>query len=210
MENINTTPKSIFGATEHELLTLSLSEIIDGLKKEIKAHKKGTGKSVAHSSILYAEGLRLAYTHLELAKKLITASLFDTNTRSVEWLIANDELKLIEQLLGDMEFTFEKKVGKWFIVLPDWKGNLEDLQMVNGADTMLDILSRQQNDVTLKVWLSKPATPCIGISKIAQDGQGATYQVSGCADYDGTIWLCNVTKFIFLGLHPQHIYFQVK
>lgn len=210
MENINTTPKSIFGATEHELLTLSLAEIINGLKKEIKSHKKGTGESIAHSSILYAEGLRLAYTHLELAKKFIMASLFDTNTRSVEWLIANDELKLIEQLLGDMEFTFKKEDGKWFIVLPEWKDNPDDLQMVNGADTLLDILSHQQLEVTLKVWLSKPDTSCVSISKIAQDGQGATYQVSDCADYDGTVWLCNVAKFIFLGFHPQQIYFQVK
>lgn len=210
MENINTTPKSIFGATEHELLTLSLAEIVNGLKKEINAQTKGTDKSIAHSSVLYAEGLRLADTHLELAKKLILASLFDNNTRSVEWLIANDELKLIEQLLGDMEFTFEKKDGKWFIVLPEWKDNPDDLQMVNGADTLLDILSPHQLEVTLKVWLSKPDTSCVSINKIAQDGQGATYQVSDCADYNGTVWLCNVTKFIFLGFHPQQIYFQVK
>ena len=39
----------------------------------------------------------------------------------------------------DLDFYRESNT-KWFIDLPEWKGSKEDLEMVDGADTMLDII----------------------------------------------------------------------
>ena len=41
-----------------------------------------------------------------------------------------------------MELTFEKwEDGRWFVVLPDYDGDQEDLEMVDGADAFLDYLT---------------------------------------------------------------------
>lgn len=97
MTKSNSIIESIFGASERELLTLSLAEIIDGLMQEYKSFSRGIEAGInipdskaeprmSHSCILYAEGLRLAHTHLELAKKLIFASLLNFNSTAREQL----------------------------------------------------------------------------------------------------------------------------
>lgn len=41
-----------------------------------------------------------------------------------------------------MELSFEKwENGKWYVVLPDYDGDQEDLEMVDGADKFLDVLT---------------------------------------------------------------------
>ena len=41
-----------------------------------------------------------------------------------------------------MELTFEKwEDGRWLVVLPDYDGDQEDLEMVDGADKFLDYLT---------------------------------------------------------------------
>ena len=41
-----------------------------------------------------------------------------------------------------MELSFEKwEDGRWFVVLPDYDGDQEDLEMVDGADKFLDYLT---------------------------------------------------------------------
>lgn len=111
-----------------------------------------------------------------------------------------------------MELKFEKENdGKWYVVLPDWEGAHEDLEMVYGADDLLEVLSYQLHtkNITFEIWTSKPDVPSGLMTKIDQTLEGATYQVSNCMYYDGTAWLCNVTKFVFGGIHPNRIYFRV-
>ena len=41
-----------------------------------------------------------------------------------------------------MELIFEKwEDGKWFVVLAEYDGDQEDLEMVDGADKLLDFLT---------------------------------------------------------------------
>lgn len=98
MKNMNSTSNFLFGASEHELLTLSLSEIIDGLMNDYKSFCQGDGAGIrvpdsmqeprmAHSSILFAEGARLALAYPELGKKLVLASLFDNHERAAFWTL---------------------------------------------------------------------------------------------------------------------------
>lgn len=110
-----------------------------------------------------------------------------------------------------MELTFTKIDERWYVELPEWEGSFDDLEMVNGADTLLEILSQRlgRNSLTFEIWLYEPDTPCGMLRKIMQDWDGATYQVENCMYYDGTAWLCNVTKFVFGGYHPDTIYFRV-
>jgi hypothetical protein len=43
---------------------------------------------------------------------------------------------------NNMELTFEKwEDGRWFVVLPDYDGDQEDLEMFDGADKFLDYLT---------------------------------------------------------------------
>lgn len=110
-----------------------------------------------------------------------------------------------------MQLTFNKISDKWYVVLPEWQGSFEDLEMVNGADDLLEALSikLRSKTITFDIWTSKPGVPCGHLNKIGATHEGATYQVNNCMFYKGTAWLCNVTKFVFGGYHPQDIYFKV-
>ena len=53
-----------------------------------------------------------------------------------------------------MELTFEKwEDGRWFVVLPDYDGDQEDLEMVDGADKFLDVLTTDNLYVNLRISL---------------------------------------------------------
>lgn len=110
-----------------------------------------------------------------------------------------------------MQLTFNKISDKWYVDLPEWEGEFEDLEMVLGADTLLEALSMRlhRNSITFEIWTSKPDVPCGVMKMIDSTKDGATYQVSNCMYYNGTAWLCNVTKFVFGGFHPINIYFRV-
>jgi len=108
MANMNYSSEFIFSAPERELLTLSIAEIIDGLMADYKnfSHKNDAGIRIpekkqeprmSHSCILYAEGLRLAHTHLNLAKKLILASLFDFVQQANYWFMIERKSKEEEE-----------------------------------------------------------------------------------------------------------------
>lgn len=110
MTNFNTTPNYIFCASERELLTLSLAEIIEGLQADYKSFSGKTDAGIripeskqeprmSHSCILYAEGIRLAHTHLDLGKRLVLSSLFDNIERVAQWYAAMGEKPKLKPLL---------------------------------------------------------------------------------------------------------------
>lgn len=106
-----------------------------------------------------------------------------------------------------MELTFEKwEDGRWFVILPEWDGLQEDLEMVDGADTFLDFLTTDDLYVTLDISLDEQ----VGYSSlemVGHDQLGGTYRVNGADGFDQEVWLCNVVHFIF-GEHPETIYFK--
>lgn len=110
-----------------------------------------------------------------------------------------------------MTLRFLKYKNRWYIDLPEWKGSYEDLEMVNGADTFLEIYSRElrREIITFEVWTECPNIPCASLTMTNQDQEGATYQVNNSRLYKGTVWLCNVTKFVFGGQHPRNIYMRI-
>lgn len=122
-----------------------------------------------------------------------------------------------------MKLKFNKEEsGNWFIDLPEWTGSKAELQMVLGADTMLDILAKGENTVTLEV----STEHFEGAKVLAWFGEGVagdpsfgggmyrTHLTLQLADEkpvekDLDMWLCDVTKFVFGGYMPDLIFFRV-
>ena len=52
-------------------------------------------------------------------------------------------------------YTFNKENGSWYIDLPNWEGTKAELQMVAGADTLLDKLSNQGTSVNVTMSIEK-------------------------------------------------------
>ena len=113
-------------------------------------------------------------------------------------------------------FKFYKtEVGRWYVDLPEWEGSVDELEMVAGADLFLEILS--DGEQTVNVILSTVAfegTDILEFKELGRIeswelGEGAWYKMIGYMglDYELTMWLCDVTKFVF-DEFPKNIYFQ--
>lgn len=125
-------------------------------------------------------------------------------------------------MLQKENFTFIKdEEENWLIDLPEYiqfGGSKEDLYMIAGADTFLDLISNGSKEVKMKIsqkdFQSAKQLHLIELGRIEgpECGTGAWYHLN---QYDGLevddnfkIWLCPVTKWIFDN-YPYTIYFSV-
>lgn len=113
-------------------------------------------------------------------------------------------------------YRFYKDEDGWFIDLPEWDGEVWELQMVAGADIFLDVLAQGKNEV----FLTLSSTPFenaevlifekIGRLEGFEFGSGAWYllkEYKGIT-YNLKMWLCDVTKHpLVFGRFPENIYF---
>jgi hypothetical protein len=112
-----------------------------------------------------------------------------------------------------MKLSFYKEEsGEWYVDLPDYPGPKEDLQMVYGADTMLDMISEGEDWVSIEIAshavfndefymlraLTIPPQFDIGGKWYSLDYRGKMY----------VVWLCDVTTHVF-GDFPEIIQFKV-
>lgn len=113
------------------------------------------------------------------------------------------------------KFEFNKNIkGEWYLNLPEWKGDPEELQMVEGADRWLSLLAGHA--VKINVLLSdKKFAGADNLTLLhirdANLGGGGNYYLE---TYKGKeiglkLWLCEVTRFVF-GTIPQRIYFKLS
>jgi len=107
---------------------------------------------------------------------------------------------------------YKEKSGRWYVDIPDFPGDKAELEMVCGADTMLDIYAQGLNNIKLTFSVAPPKCPydvltLIGPNLIAESEFGSDYKVSTIrgVDYDFQIWLCSVTTYVFGG-YPEKIY----
>lgn len=99
--------------------------------------------------------------------------------------------------------------NRWYVDLPEWTGERWELEMVEGADTLCDILAQGDSEVNVQVGL-EPIEGAYKLTKIRNTeelGGGATYNVTGGLISDMPIWLCHVTAFVF-GFMPETIYMK--
>ncbi|MDP4265544.1 MAG: hypothetical protein Q8941_23670 [Bacteroidota bacterium] len=107
---------------------------------------------------------------------------------------------------------FVREDNRWYIDLPEFLaqgGSKGDLEMISGADTMLDIVAGEKNEVTLQIntepfdnadelLLTELCDPILG---------GGYYHMNRFEnkEVNRDLWLCDVTRFVF-GDIPKKIY----
>jgi len=108
------------------------------------------------------------------------------------------------------KFKFNKEAqNRWYIELPEWTGSKSELEMVFGADTLLNFLAEGKKEVVLntsKEYFNN--SDCMQLTEICPT-DGAYYQIDFCLGkkLNMEVWLCDVTKFV-LGDFPEKIYFM--
>ncbi len=111
----------------------------------------------------------------------------------------------------DFQFNKNEK-GEWWLNLPDWKGDPDDLQMIEGADQWLDVISINPKKITIKMSDQQfDEAENLTLLRIREENLGGggiyyleTYQAK---KVDLKLWLCDVTAFVFDCI-PQKIYFK--
>lgn len=111
-------------------------------------------------------------------------------------------------------YRFIKTGSEWYIDLPEYLaqgGTQGDLQMVEGADKMLDMMAGGAGSVTLSI-AKEPfdKADMLSLTEKCDPYIGGGYYLM--KDYEGeevnrTMWLCQVTEFVF-GELPEKIYLR--
>lgn len=107
---------------------------------------------------------------------------------------------------------FVREDGRWYIDLPEFLaqgGDKADLEMISGADTMLNIIAGEKDKATLQIdiepfesanelLLTELCDPILG---------GGYYHINQFEnkEVNQDLWLCDVTRFVF-GDIPKKIY----
>jgi hypothetical protein len=104
-------------------------------------------------------------------------------------------------------YNFEKDSdSRWYIILPEWEGSRDDLEMVDGADLMLDILSQGERFITVGISTDPINNPDFILTLTGEAYEGAYYDLIG-EHHQFDVWLCFVTKFVF-GEFPKKLYIK--
>jgi hypothetical protein len=123
---------------------------------------------------------------------------------------------------------FVKEIGLWYADLPEFLeqglGTKNNLLMVDGADTFLDLLSKTGKEVTLDISLVELEGHYAKIEKVEMGKNqelldtvghepveyGAYYEVSELngKSFSHRLWLCPVTEYVFGG-YPNRMWLRV-
>jgi hypothetical protein len=108
------------------------------------------------------------------------------------------------------QFDFYKDSTGWYIDFPEYinlgYGTKADLAMVSGADAMLDYLSQGNPRIKLTFSDKELMDAKVNLTMVARNQWGATYKTNH--NIIPQVWLCNVTKLFFDGIHPSRIYIR--
>jgi len=112
------------------------------------------------------------------------------------------------------EYRFYKEEdGKWYVDLPDFDGDKSALEMVCGADKMLELCAEGKTEVTLKVDTEPfEGSDLLNYIKPNELYGGAYYFME---QYQGEfivlgMWLCEVMNFVFPNGLPEKLYIAKK
>jgi hypothetical protein len=108
--------------------------------------------------------------------------------------------------MKNLKFKKEED-NKWYVDLPEWTGDKADLEMVCGADRLLDYLSNKEDKVDTLVF-EEPVDDSIILTKRWNIYGGADYSVQNCPGVEYA-WLCKVTKFVYDGNLPEKLYIKL-
>jgi hypothetical protein len=102
---------------------------------------------------------------------------------------------------------FGPKRDRWYIDLPEWQGPRANLEMVAGADTMLEVFANGQERVN--VTFTNYEAHDLEADLLLTHVSGGTYTVTclneNYSDAPERMWLCGVTKFVFNSDYPEYL-----
>lgn len=110
------------------------------------------------------------------------------------------------------KYRFYKNEVEWFVDLPEYLekgGSISNLEMVEGADTMLDIMSAGKKEVILNMSTEKlDNSDRLTLKEKCEPLKGGAYYFM--KEFEGkeinlTMWLCQVVEFEF-GEIPTNIF----
>jgi hypothetical protein len=101
---------------------------------------------------------------------------------------------------------------EWYADIPEWGGDLADLQMVEGADELLNWIAAAENECKLLMADDRIAdAEILDLVYIREEnlGGGGDYLLENFRGEfkNHKLWLCKVTEFVFKQL-PERIYFK--
>lgn len=106
----------------------------------------------------------------------------------------------------ELTMRFYKEAGMWYADVKGWPGPKAMLLMVDGADTFLDYLSNNGDEVTLDLSLDPKQGYDVLNYRYPHPGNDGAYYSTQIAGREHVLWLCGVTKFVF-GDMPRKISF---
>lgn len=111
----------------------------------------------------------------------------------------------------DVDLKFIKELnGEWFVDLPSWEGERWELEMVAGADDMLNILSEGLDEIELYLSTEGTLSNFQGVLELEEQPHfienGAFYTFTSTDGlFSMKIWLCHVAHFVF-NEYPKQIF----
>lgn len=109
-----------------------------------------------------------------------------------------------------IKIRFTKLANKWFADIPMYEGDVNDLQMVSGADTLIELYALGKSECEVGVlddfdWDDYNSDPSLIVLKktVETEGYGATYDVTSRL-YRDEVWLCPVMLHVF-GEYPDEL-----
>lgn len=111
---------------------------------------------------------------------------------------------------------FYKEDGTWYIDLESWQGDKSDLAMVLGADTLLEQLANGKDSVYLifsndEIDGSDKLIKDVDLELLDELDRDFAFEIGGAfykTDDMKSVWLCDVTKFVFNGEMPEIIWYK--
>ncbi len=112
------------------------------------------------------------------------------------------------------KYKFVKTGKEWYVDLPEYieqGGSIGDLQMVEGADIMLDLVAGNKNEVALYIGTDDfEGADLLLLTEKCDPHKGGGYYF--LEEYNGEpvnlrLWLCQVTEFVF-GEIPEQIFIR--
>ena len=114
-----------------------------------------------------------------------------------------------EQIMRKFRF-YKETDNRWYIDLPEWTGSKAELEMVSGADAMLEYMAEGSNEVYAYISETEfEGSDTLQLKGLAIDlGNGAYYFMQKYRGIEINLdaWLCDVTKFVFNGDFPSRIF----
>jgi hypothetical protein len=99
-------------------------------------------------------------------------------------------------------FKFYKEAdNRWYAELPEWEGSKAELEMVLGADTMLEYMAEGNNSVFVCISEKEfEGADKLEFIRLAKEfDNGAHYKLNKYRgiDINLKVWLCDVLKFVY-------------